>query len=268
MTSAISQTDADSERTLLRAVLALGLGGFSIGTGEFVIMGLLPEVARDIGTSIPQAGHAISAYALGVVVGAPVLAALAAGWRRRVLLMALMAFYAVGNIASALAPDYASLLVLRLATGLPHGTYFGVAALVAAALAPPGQRARAVGLVMLGLTGATLVGVPIAAWLGQHFGWRAAFVFVGLIAAAAVLMIRLWVPDMAAAHGASPMRELGALRRRQVWFTLGIAAIGFGGMFCVFSYVKPTLTEVAGLSVERVPLVLALFGVGMVAGTL
>ena len=268
MTSAASLADTPSERTLRRAVLALGLGGFSIGTGEFVIMGLLPEVARDIGTSIPQAGHAISAYALGVVVGAPVLAALAAGWRRRVLLMALMAFYATGNIASALAPDYLSLLGLRLLTGLPHGTYFGVAALVAAALAPPGQRARAVGLVMLGLTGATLVGVPIAAWLGQHFGWRAAFVFVGLIAAAAVLMIRLWVPDMAAAQGASPMRELGALRRRQVWFTLGIAAIGFGGMFCVFSYVKPTLTEVAGLSVGRVPLVLALFGVGMVAGNL
>ncbi|KTT13505.1 MFS transporter, partial [Pseudacidovorax intermedius] len=266
--SAAALQDSHAERTLLRAVLALGLGGFSIGTGEFVIMGLLPEVARDIGTSIPQAGHAISAYALGVVVGAPVLAALAAGWRRRVLLMALMAFYAIGNIASALAPDYLSLLGLRLATGLPHGTYFGVAALVAAALAPPGQRARAVGLVMLGLTGATLVGVPIAAWLGQHFGWRAAFVFVGLIAAAAVLMIRLWVPDMAAPHGASPMRELGALRRRQVWFTLGIAAIGFGGMFCVFSYVKPTLTEVAGLPLDRVPLVLALFGVGMVAGNL
>src|SRR6516225_2726287 len=134
---------------MLRAILALAVGGFAIGTGEFVIMGLLPEVARDIGVSIPRAGHVISAYAMGVVVGAPVLAVLAAGWGRRTLLMALMAVFALGNLASA---------------------------------APPGRRARAVGLVMLGLTGATLVGVPIAAWLGQLFGWRAAFVFVGAIA--------------------------------------------------------------------------------------
>ncbi|MFZ3120531.1 MAG: MFS transporter, partial [Variovorax sp.] len=145
----------DADRTLLRAVLALGVGGFSIGTGEFVIMGLLPEVAADIGVSIPQAGHVISAYALGVVIGAPVLAVLAAGWSRRALLIALMGIYALGNFASALAPGYLSLNLMRFLTGLPHGTYFGVAALVAATLAPPGRRARAVGLVMLGLTGAT-----------------------------------------------------------------------------------------------------------------
>ena len=253
---------------MLRAVLALGVGGFSIGTGEFVIMGLLPEVARDIGVSIPQAGHVISAYALGVVIGAPVLAVLAAGWNRRALLIALMGIYALGNFASAMAPGYLSLNFMRFLTGLPHGTYFGVAALVAATLAPPGRRARAVGLVMLGLTGATLVGVPIAAWLGQHFGWRAAFVFVGLIAVAAMVMLRRGVPDMPATTGASPLRELDALRRPQVWLTLGIGAIGFGGMFAVFSYIKPTLTEVAGLSVGNVPFVLALFGLGMVAGNL
>ncbi|MGJ7484025.1 MFS transporter [Variovorax sp. LT2P21] len=258
----------DADRTLLRAVLALGVGGFSIGTGEFVIMGLLPEVARDIGVSIPQAGHVISAYALGVVIGAPVLAVLAAGWNRRALLIALMGIYALGNFASALAPGYLSLNLLRFLTGLPHGTYFGVAALVAATLAPAGQRARAVGLVMLGLTGATLVGVPIAAWLGQHFGWRAAFVFVGLIALLAMALLRRGVPDMPATAGASPLRELDALRRPQVWLTLGIGAIGFGGMFAVFSYIKPTLTEVAGLSVGHVPFVLALFGLGMVAGNL
>jgi len=258
----------DADRTMLRAVLALGVGGFSIGTGEFVIMGLLPEVARDIGVSIPQAGHVISAYALGVVIGAPVLAVLAAGWNRRALLIALMGIYALGNFASAMAPGYLSLNFMRFLTGLPHGTYFGVAALVAATLAPPGRRARAVGLVMLGLTGATLVGVPIAAWLGQHFGWRAAFVFVGLIAVAAMVMLRRGVPDMPATTGASPLRELDALRRPQVWLTLGIGAIGFGGMFAVFSYIKPTLTEVAGLSVGNVPFVLALFGLGMVAGNL
>ena len=264
--STVSPSSADAR--LLRAVLALGVGGFSIGTGEFVIMGLLPEVARDIGVSIPQAGHVISAYALGVVIGAPVLSVLAAGWGRRALLIALMAFYAVANIGSALAPGYLSLNLLRFLAGLPHGTYFGVAALVAASLAPPNRRARAVGLVMLGLTGATLVGVPIASWLGQHFGWRAAFVFVGAIAALAVVLVRQGVPHLPAEPGASAWRELQALRNKNVWLTLGIAAIGFGGMFSVFSYIKPTLTEVAGLPLAQVPLVLALFGTGMVTGNL
>ena len=249
-------------------MLALGVGGFSIGTGEFVIMGLLPEVARDIGVTIPEAGHVISAYALGVVVGAPALAVLAAGWGRRALLIALMAAYAVANIGSALAPGYLSLNVLRFLSGLPHGTYFGVAALVAASLAPPGRRASAVGLVMLGLTGATLVGVPIASALGQHFGWRSAFVFVGAIAALAVLLLRQLVPAIPADPAAGPWRELQALRNKHVWLTLGIGAIGFGGMFSVFSYIKPTLTEVAGLPLAQVPVVLALFGAGMVAGNL
>jgi DHA1 family inner membrane transport protein len=157
---------------------------------------------------------------------------------------------------------------MRLLTGLPHGTYFGVAALMAASLAPPNRRASAVGLVMLGLTSATLAGVPLAAWLGQHLGWRAAFVLVGAIAVLAGVLIHRGVPDDPAPHGASPLRELGALAHTQVWLTLGIAAVGFGGMFAVFSYVKPLLTEVTGLSLDGVPLVLALFGAGMVAGNL
>jgi DHA1 family inner membrane transport protein len=265
--SSSSLTTSDARR-LRTAVVALGVGGFSIGTGEFVIMGLLPEVASDMAVSIPQAGHVISAYALGVVLGAPALAVLAAGWGRRALLIALMAAYAVANLGSALAPGYLSLNLLRFLSGLPHGTYFGVAALVAASLAPPGRRASAVGMVMLGLTGATLVGVPIAAGLGQHFGWRAAFVFVALIALLAVVLIRLGVPGLPPDPKASPMRELQALVNKQVWLTLGIGAIGFGGMFAVFSYIKPTLTEVAGLPLSQVPLVLALFGVGMVGGNL
>jgi DHA1 family inner membrane transport protein len=158
--------------------------------------------------------------------------------------------------------------VMRLLTGLPHGTYFGVAALMAASLAPPGRRAGAVGLVMSGLTSATLAGVPLAAWLGQHLGWRAAFVLVGAIAVLAIVLIHRGVPDDPAPHGASPLRELGALAHTQVWLTLGIAAIGFGGMFAVFSYVKPLLTEVTGLPLDGVPLVLALFGAGMVGGNL
>lgn len=250
------------------SVLALGVGGFAIGTGEFVIMGLLPEVATSLGVSIPEAGHVISAYALGVVIGAPVLAVLAADWPRRRLLMALMALFALGNFASAMAPGYLSLNLLRFIAGLPHGTYFGVAALVAASLAPPDKRASAVGLVMSGLTSATLFGVPLAAWLGQHLGWRAAFVLVGAIAALACILVWRNVPDIPASHGASPWRELSALARPQVWLTLGIGAIGFGGMFAVFSYIKPTLTEVTGLSIDAVPMVLALFGCGMVVGNL
>lgn len=249
-----------------RAMLALGIGSFAIGTGEFVIMGLLPEVAQDLGVTIPKAGHVISAYALGVVVGAPVLAVLAATWGRRALLVALMLVFALGNFASAAAPGYAWLNALRFAAGMPHGTYFGVAALVAAGLAAPGQRARAIGLVMTGLTLATLLGVPLAAWLGQLFGWRAAFVLVGAMALLAAALIHREVPAMAAPPGASPLRELGALRNKQVWLTLGIGAIGFGGLFAVFSYVKPTMIEVAGLPLAGVPVVLALFGLGMVVG--
>ena len=263
-----SPAQAERERHFWPAVWALGVGGFAIGTGEFVIMGLLPEVAKDLGVTIPQAGHVISAYALGVVIGAPVLAVLAANWPRRALLIALMALFALGNFASALAPGYVTMMLMRFMTGLPHGTYFGVAALMAASLAPPNRRASAVGIVMSGLTSATLVGVPIAAWLGQHLGWRAAFVLVGAIAVLAIVLIRRGVPDVPAAHGASPLRELNALKRPQVWLTLGVAAVGFGGMFAVFSYIKPLLTEVTGMSVDAVPLVLALFGFGMVAGNL
>lgn len=251
-----------------RAILALGVGGFSIGTGEFVIMGLLPDAAQDLGVSIPAAGHLISAYALGVVIGAPVLAVLSARMGRRSLLMALMLLYALGNFASAVAPGYAAMVLMRLLSGLPHGTYFGVAALVAARLAPAGQRAQAVGYVMLGLTVATLVGVPLAAGLGQWLGWRAAFALVGAIAVLAVGLVWRWIPALPAHAAASPWRELGALRRKQVWLTLGIAAIGFGGMFSVFSYVKPTLMNLAGLPEQGVPFVLALFGLGMVGGNL
>jgi DHA1 family inner membrane transport protein len=252
----------------VRALVALGVGGFAIGTGEFVIMGLLPEVARDVGITIPAAGHFISAYALGVVIGAPLLAVLCARWPRRALLIALMALYALANFATVLAPGYLAIGMARFASGLPHGTYFGVAALVAAGIAPPNQRARAVGFVMLGLTTALLTGVPLGAWLGQYFGWRAAFVLVGVVATLATVLIRYCVPDLPADADGHPLRELGALLRPQVWLTLGIAGIGFGGMFCVFSYIKPALVEVSGLSVTHVPLVLSLFGFGGIAGNL
>jgi len=258
----------DSSAAFGPAIFALSVGAFAIGTGEFVVMGLLPEMARDLGVTIPEAGHVISAYALGVVIGAPVLAVLAAHWKRRTPLVITMALFAIGNVASAAAPSYLTLNLLRFIAGLPHGTYFGVAALVAAALAPPARRASAVALVLSGLTIATLLGVPLAAWMGQFLGWRAAFVLVGGIAVLTCVLVRRYVPNLDAPHGASPLRELGALAKPQVWLTLGIGAIGFGGMFSVFSYVKPMLTEVTGLSVSAVPLVLALFGLGMVVGNL
>ncbi len=260
--------DAGERPSAATALLALGVGGFSIGTGEFVMMGLLPEVASDLHVTIPQAGHLISAYALGVVLGAPVLSVLAARWRRRALLVALMGFYAVANVATAFVPGHLAIGLMRFASGLPHGTYFGVAALVAATLSAPNRRALAVAFVMLGLTTATLVGVPFAAWLGQQLGWRAAFLFVAGVAVVAALSIHRGVPDLPADADAGPMRELGALRRPQVWLTLGIAGIGFGGMFCVFSYIKPTLTEVTGVTLGQVPFVLSLFGLGSIAGNL
>jgi DHA1 family inner membrane transport protein len=257
-----------SIRQVYLAEFALAVGGFGIGTGEFGIMGLLPDVAGDIGVSIPVAGHVISAYALGVVVGAPVIAVLAAKLSRRTLLLALMTVFAAGNVASALAPDYGWLVVLRFLTGLPHGAYFGVASLVAAKMAQPNQRARAVGRVMLGLAVATLLGVPLATSFGQTLGWRAAFAAVGAIGALAILLIWRFVPADAPDADASPFRELGALRRLQVWLTLGIGAVGSGGMFAVFSYITPTLVNVAGIREALVPFVLCVFGTGMIIGNI
>jgi len=250
------------------ALLALGMGGFAIGTGEFVIMGLLPDAAKDFSVSIPDAGHLISLYALGVVMGAPLLAVVGARWARRNFLIGLMAVFALGNFASVLAPSYHSMLVARLLTGFPHGTYFGVASLVAAGLVPRGRRTQAVAMVMMGLTLATLLGVPAAAAIGQWLGWRIAFFIVGLIALLAALMVWRLVPFTPGNRSASPLVELSALNNPQVWLTLLIGAVGFGGLFSVFSYIKPTMIELTHLPEAVVPIVLALFGAGMVVGNL
>src|SRR5690606_4789114 len=231
-------------------------------------MGLLPEISSSMSITIPQAGHSISAYALGVVLGAPVLAILSTGRSRTRMLVVLMGLYAVANIASALAPGYSSLLLLRLVSGLPHGTFFGIASLVAASLAPAHMRARAVAYVMLGLSVATLAGVPIATALGQWLGWRVAFVLVGLVALASAICIHRFVPKEAPQRDVSVAHELSMFTNRQVWITLGIGAIGFGGLFSIFSYVKPTLMSLAGLTEMGVPFVLALFGAGMVTGNI
>jgi DHA1 family inner membrane transport protein len=250
------------------AEFALALGGFALGTGEFASMGLLPNVARAIDVSVPVAGHMISAYALGVVFGAPVIAASFARAPRRALLIGLMIIFALGNLASAAANGYGAIVVARFIAGLPHGAYFGIASLVAASLVPPNRRAQAVAKMMLGLSVANVLGVPFATWIGQVAGWRAAYVVVGILGGLTAILVRLCFRPIAAAEGASPLRELGALRRPQVWLTLGIAAIGFGGMFAVYSYITPTLTQVTGTSESTVPILLSVVGAGMVAGSL
>ncbi|MFB9951296.1 MFS transporter [Rhizobium puerariae] len=248
--------------------IALAVGGFGIGTGEFAIMGLLPDVASTYQVTIPEAGYVISAYALGVVVGAPIIAVAAARMTRRSLLLILMTVFALGNILSAIAPTFWSFTVLRFVTGLPHGAYFGVAALVAASMVPLHKRTRAVGRVMLGLTVATLVGTPIATFMGQVLNWRAAFFLVGGIGAATVALLWYFQPRDKVQEGASIWRELSAFGRAQVWLTLGIAAVGFGGMFSVFSYIASTTTVTAQMPVTMVSIVLALFGIGMNVGNI
>src|SRR3954467_12674279 len=249
------------------AVVALALGGFAIGTTEFVTMGVLPDIAADVGVDIPTAGHLISAYALGVLVGAPVIAALGARLPRRPLAMTLMTAFVVGNALSALAPGYRTLLLARFVAGLPHGAYFGVASLIAASLVADRLRGRVVSSVMLGLAVANVAGVPAATWLGQHLGWRSAYWAVVAIGALTVLAVLTVVPSVPGRSEATIRSELGALRRPQVLLTLAFGIVGFGGMFALYSYIAPLVTDVAGAGKGLVPVFLLVFGTGMLVGT-
>lgn len=262
--------DAARRRSPLQvslALLALAMGGFAIGTTEFVSMGLLPQLAAGVGVSIPTAGHLIAAYAIGVVVGAPLIAVFGARLPRRELLVGLMLVFLLGNAASALAVDYSSLILSRFLAGLPHGAYFGVASLVAADLVTQDRRGRAVSRVMLGLAVANVAGVPAATWLGQHAGWRSAYWLVTVLAALTVVLVLWLVPRAAGNPHATGRSELRAFKEPQVLLTLLVGAIGFGGMFAVYTYIAPTVTDVAGLDEGRVPLYLLAFGCGMVLGT-
>ena len=251
------------------AVFALALGGFGIGTTEFVAMGLLPDIASGFGITEPVAGHVISAYALGVVIGAPTIAALTARLPRRALLLGLMVVFTLGNLASMLAPTYPTLVAARFIAGLPHGAFFGIAALAAAHLMGPQNRAKAVAHVLSGLTIATVLGVPIASWLGQGLGWRSAFALVVFIGMLTVIALWFWLPDqLRTMHVTSPLTELGALRRPQVLLAVVVGMIGFGGMFAVYTYISTTMTDVSGLSRALVPVALMVFGMGMVVGNL
>lgn len=253
-------------RSFVLAVLALAVGGFAIGTTEFVTMGVLPQLADGVGVSIPTAGHVISAYALGVVVGAPVIAFFGAKLPRRGLLLGLMVAYALFNAISALAPGYGSLVLARFLDGLPHGGYFGVSALVASSMVTPERRGRAMALTFMGLPVANVVGVPAATWLGQNFGWRSSYWLVAGLALLTVAMVLAFVPNCPGNPEATGRRELAALRMPQVWFAIVAGAIGFGGMFSLFSYVAPMATRVGGLSRGAVPLFLLTLGLGMVFG--
>ncbi|MER5376504.1 MFS transporter [Streptomyces sp. NPDC002553] len=252
------------------ALLALAVGAFGIGTTEFVMMGLLPDVADDLNISIPTAGHLVSAYALGVVVGAPLLAAATARMSRRTVLMSLMGLFVVGNALSALAPDHHWLLAARLLSGLPHGAFFGVGAVVATGMVAPERKARSVSLMFLGLTVANVAGVPVATLMGQHLGWRATFLGVSAIGLVAIAALALLIPHdhQHAASGAGLRGELAALRSLPVWLALGTTVAGFGALFSAYSYITPMLTESAGFADSDVTLLLALFGVGATAGNL
>jgi len=264
---ATTREQAELSRTrLVLAISALAVGGFGIGTTEFVTMGLLPDIAAGIDVSIPSAGHAISAYALGVVVGAPLIAAVGATWPRRAMLIGLMVLFAVGNVASAMAGGPLTLDAARFLAGLPHGAYFGVAALVAASLVPEGRRAKAIAGSMLGLPIANVIGVPAATWFGQQFGWRSAYAAIAVIGLVTIAALLIWLPHQPPCLDATARRELDALRQGQVWLTLAVGTVGFGGMFAMYSYIAPTMTDLAGLEARWMPLVLGAYGLGMVAG--
>ena len=249
------------------AITALALGGFAIGTTEFVTMGLLPDIARGIKESIPRTGHVITAYAFGVVVGAPVIVSLGARLPRRELAVGLVLALGLGNAATALAHGYWPVMAARFLAGLPHGAYFGVASLIAASLVPAERKGRAVSGVMLGLSVATVVGVPASTWLGQGLGWRSAYwAVVGLTLVTAVLLLAV-VPHTRANRDATITTELQALRRPQVWFAVTAGTVGFGGIFAMYSYVAPLVTEEAGLTRSAIPWFLLAFGIGSVAGS-
>lgn len=251
------------------ALLALAMGGFAIGTTEFGTMGLVPYFSAALKITPDQAGHVISIYALGVVIGAPVLAVVLARREKRSALIGLMLCFALGNLLTAFAPNYEWLLVFRFISGMPHGAYFGIAALVASGLVAPERRTQAIASVMLGLTLSTIIGVPLANIIGQFFNWRGCFVLVGGLALLCAILVWLLVQPVVEDHKSkNPLDELSALGRVQVWLTLAIGSIGFGGLFAVYTYLDSTFLTVTHGPATWQPILLGLFGLGMTFGNL
>lgn len=258
------------------ALLALALGGFGIGATEFVAMGLLPDLARDLlpglaaqdpPAAIARAGWLISAYALGVVVGAPTFAVLSVTVPRKALLLLLVGVLLLGTVASAVLPGFGWVLAARFVAALPHGAFFGVASLVAGRILGPGRQAQGIAFVLTGLTVANVVGVPAITRVGQLAGWRSAYLVVGALFALTLLAIALAVPRQPTEPGASVRGELRGLRRPQLWLMIAVAALGFGGFFAVYTYIAEVVRTEAGLPQAAVPWVLAVFGLGMTVGT-
>ncbi|MET3177258.1 UNVERIFIED_ORG: DHA1 family inner membrane transport protein [Variovorax guangxiensis] len=251
------------------ALIALTAGAFGIGTTEFVIMGLLMQVSTDLHVSITAAGLLISGYALGVAVGAPVLTIATRKLPRKTVLLALMAIFTLGNLACALAPNYEMLMAARVITSLAHGTFFGVGSVVATGLVAPERRASAIAIMFTGLTAATLLGVPAGAWLGLQFGWRSAFWAVTLIGVLAFAVLAVFVPRVKNEAKPAPLRdELGVLARPQVLLGLAMTVLGFAGVFVVYTYIQPLLSQVTGLPESAVSPILLVFGGGLAIGNL
>jgi DHA1 family arabinose polymer transporter-like MFS transporter len=249
-----------------KALIALAIGGFGIGMTEFVIMGILPNVAKDLSVTIPQAGHFISAYALGVVVGAPIITGIAGRWPAHKILMWLMVWFTVFNTLSAFAYNYNTLMLVRFLSGLPHGAFFGIGAVVAGKLAKPGKSAQAIATMFTGLTLANVLGVPLGTYLGQHFNWGVSFLAVGVVGVLAVLSVKLWMPELPKSSSNGLRKDLKVLKRGELWMVFFLTTIGTGGFFAWYSYIAPLITNVAGHPESMVSYVMILAGIGMVVG--
>lgn len=257
----------DLKRAIMKkSLLALAIGGFGIGMTEFVIMGILPDVALALDISIPQAGHFISAYALGVVVGAPILTGLGGKYPAHKVLLLLMLWFTIFNTASALANDYWTLLVARFLSGLQHGAFFGIGAVVAGTLAKKGKEAQAIAVMFSGLTFANVLGVPLGTYLGHNFSWKLAFLIVGVIGVLAMLSIYFWMPELPKASKRGILKDFGLLKRTEPWLVIILTTIGTGGFFAWYSYIAPLITDVAGFQENHVGYILVLAGVGMTVG--
>ena len=249
-----------------KRLLPLALGGLSIGTTEFVIMGLLPDIADSLQVSIPEAGYLISSYALGVVIGAPILVAFSSKYPPKKTLISLMILFTLFNGLSAIAPEYYSLLSFRFLSGLPHGAFFGVGAVVATKLAEEGKQAQSIAAMFSGLTVANLAMVPLVNYIGQVFSWRLAFGIVAILGLLTILFLILWLPHLKNLRNVGLRQELEFFKTIKAWHIISIAGIGFGGLFSWFSYIAPLLTEVSGFSSENISYLMVLAGAGMVIG--
>ena len=247
-------------------ILALAIGAFGIGTTEFAPMGLLPVIAQDLGVSIPTAGLLVSGYAIGVLVGAPLLTLPTGRVPRKLLLVALMGLFTLGNFLSAIAPGYGMLLAARIVTSLCHGSFFGVGSVVAAGLVAPDRRAGAVAAMFMGLTIANIGGVPLATWVGQHVGWRIAFAGIGGLGVLAMIALQIALPGTGQGQAIDVRREVRVLRRPAVLLALATTVLGSGAMFTVFTYIAPILQHAAGASPSFVTAMLVIYGIGLTIG--